>query len=251
MFAHRGYRVIAYDRRGFGKSSQPSFGYDYDTLAADLHKLLEELALRNIVLAGMSMGGGEVARYLGTYGSERVSKAAIISGVPPFLLKTSDNPEASPTGTAACVPTWYTDFREDLPKIDVPTLVIHGDADRILPIAGCGLKTHRAIKSSRLVVIENAPHGLLWTHAREVNGRCWSSSPRRARYGRPPQPSRGDHPRHRASSRARSVPGAAFGGLAAPRSTAARSSRAARAFAPLAHLAQLGSYQPHPGSTRA
>jgi non-heme chloroperoxidase len=218
-----GYRVISYDRRGFGRSSQPSFGYDYDTFAADLHKLLEELHLRDVVLAGMSMGGGEVARYLGTYGSERVSKAAIISGVPPFLLKTADNPEgveqsvfdgilesiakdrlayqtaflrdfyntdellgdrisedvvrdswntaagASPTGTAACVPTWYTDFREDLPKIDVPTLVIHGDADRILPIAACGLKTHEMIEGSRLVVIENAPHGLLWTHAQEVN----------------------------------------------------------------------------------
>jgi non-heme chloroperoxidase len=218
-----GYRVIAYDRRGFGLSSQPTSGYDYDTFAADLHALLSQLDLREVVLAGMSMGGGEVARYLGTYGSGRVSKAAIISGVPPFLLKTPDNPEgvdksvfdgilafiakdrlayqtaflkdfynadvylgnrvseevvrdnwntaagASPTGTAACVPTWYTDFRADLPKIDVPTLVMHGDADRILPIAVCGIKTHQAIKDSRFVVVENAPHGLLWTHADEVN----------------------------------------------------------------------------------
>ena len=218
-----GHRVITYDRRGFGQSSQPSSGYDYDTFAADLHKLLTDLDLRDIVLGGMSMGGGEVARYLGTYGPERVSKAAIISGVPPFLLKTPDNPEgvdkavfdsilaaiakdraayqtaflkdfyntdvylgsriseevvrdswniavsASPVGTAACVPTWYTDFRADLPKIDVPTLVMHGDADRILPVAACGIKTHQAIKDSRLVVVENAPHGLLWTHADEVN----------------------------------------------------------------------------------
>jgi non-heme chloroperoxidase len=218
-----GYRVIAYDRRGFGGSSQPSGGYDYDTFAADLNALLTELDLHDVVLAGMSMGGGEVARYLGTYGSGRVSKAAIISGVPPFLLKTPDNPEgvdksvfdgilaaivkdrlayqsafladfyntdtflgdrvsqevvtdswntaagASPTGTAACVPTWYTDFRADLPKIDVPTLVMHGDADRILPIAACGIKTHEAIPGSRLVIVENAPHGLLWTHAEEVN----------------------------------------------------------------------------------
>jgi non-heme chloroperoxidase len=218
-----GYRVIAYDRRGFGRSSQPSFGYDYDTFAEDLHKLLTELDLRDVVLAGMSMGGGEVARYLGTYGSERVSKAAIISGIPPFLLNTADNPEgvdqivfdailesiakdrlafltsflndfydtdvylgdrvseevvrdswntaagASPTATAACVPTWYTDFREDLQKIDVPTLVIHGDADRIVPITASGTRTHQAIKDSQLMVVKDAPHGLLWTHAEEVN----------------------------------------------------------------------------------
>ena len=218
-----GYRVIAYDRRGFGKSSQPVSGYDYDTFAADLQTLITQLDLRNVVLAGMSMGGGEVARYLGKYGSERVSKAAIISGVPPFLLKTADNPEgldksvfdgimasivkdrlafmteflanfyntdtnlgtrvsseavhhswiigagASPTGTLACVPTWYTDFRQDLARIDVPTLVLHGDQDRILPIAASGLRTPKLIKGSKLVVIEGAPHGLLWTHADQVN----------------------------------------------------------------------------------
>lgn len=218
-----GHRVIAYDRRGFGRSSQPTFGYDYDTFAEDLHKLLSELDLREVVLVGFSMGGGEVARYLGTYGSERISRAVIISGVPPFLLKTDDNPDgvdlgvfdgivdsiaqdrlafltaflndfynadvllgdrlseeavrdswnvgagASPVGTSACVRTWYTDFRADLPRIDVPTLVMHGDADRILPIAATGIKTHEAIKGSRLVVIENAPHGMGWTHAEEVN----------------------------------------------------------------------------------
>lgn len=218
-----GYRVITYDRRGFGDSSQPALGYDYDTFAEDLHKLLTQLDLRDVVLVGMSMGGGEVARYLGTYGSERISKAAIISGVPPFLLKTPDNTEgvekslfdgivasigqdrlaylsnfianffntdmllgtrvseevvrdswtiaaaASPLGTQACVPAWYTDFRKDLSRIDVPTLVMHGDQDRICPIAATGLRTHALIKDSRLVVLEGAPHGLLWTHADDVN----------------------------------------------------------------------------------
>jgi pimeloyl-ACP methyl ester carboxylesterase len=218
-----GYRVITYDRRGFGDSSQPSFGYDYDTFAQDLHLLITELDLRDIVLGGMSMGGGEVARYLGTYGSERVSAAMIISGVPPFLLKTPETPHgvdqsvfdgiqaaiakdrlaylteflaaffntdellgkrvseeavrdnwnvaagASPIGTWSCPPTWHTDFRDDLKHIDVPTLVMHGDADRILPIEGTGERTHEAIKGSRYVVVEGAPHGLLWTHADEVN----------------------------------------------------------------------------------
>lgn len=218
-----GYRVITYDRRGFGQSSQPTFGYDYNTFAEDLNKLMTALDLRDVTLAGFSMGGGEVARYLGRYGSERVKMAAIISGIPPFLLRTSDNPDgvdkgvfdgilasiikdrlayltpfledfyntdvylgdrvseevvrdswnvaagASPTGTAACVPTWYTDFRADLSRFDVPTLIMHGDNDRILPVDVCGRKTHEAIKESQLVVFEGAPHGLLWTHAVEVN----------------------------------------------------------------------------------
>jgi len=218
-----GYRVITYDRRGFGDSSQASFGYDYDTFAQDLHLLITELDLRDIVLGGMSMGGGEVARYLGTYGSERVSAAAIISGVPPFLLKTRETPHgldqsvfddiqtaiakdrlayltdflaaffntdvlmgkrvsdevvrdswniaagASPIGTWSCPPTWHTDFRDDLKHIDVPTLVMHGDADRILPIEATGASTHEAIEGSRFLVVEGAPHGLLWTHAEEVN----------------------------------------------------------------------------------
>jgi pimeloyl-ACP methyl ester carboxylesterase len=218
-----GYRVITYDRRGFGDSSQPSFGYDYDTFAQDLHLLITELDLRDVVLGGMSMGGGEVARYLGTYGSERISAAMIISGVPPFLLKTPETPYgldqsvfdgiqaaiakdrlaylteflaaffntdvllgkrvsdevvrdnwnvaagSSPIGTWSCPPTWHTDFRDDLTHIDVPTLVMHGDADRILPIEATGARTHEAIKGSRFVVVEGAPHGLLWTHADEVN----------------------------------------------------------------------------------
>jgi non-heme chloroperoxidase len=218
-----GHRVITYDRRGFGRSSQPATGYDYDTFAEDLHKLVTKLDLRDFALVGFSMGGGEVARYLGTYGSEGVSKAVFIASVPPFLLKTADNPEgvdgsvfegikkaiaadrpaflsafladfynvdvlggkhisdqvvqsswniavgASAKGTLDCVPAWGTDFRNDLPRINVPTLVIHGDADRILPIAATGIRTHKAVKGARLVVVEGGPHGLTWTHAEQVN----------------------------------------------------------------------------------
>ena len=218
-----GHRVITYDRRGFGKSSQPSTGYDYDTFAADLDKLVTALDLRDFDMAGHSMGGGEIARYLGTYGSERVRRAAIVSGVPPYLLKTPETPNgvpqeifdqiaagltadraayftewnkaffnldqtlgsrisqealqdnwnlavsASPAGTIACVPTWHTDFRADLPRIDIPVLVLHGTADRILPIEACGPRTHELIKGSEYMAIEGAPHGLCWTHAEEVN----------------------------------------------------------------------------------
>jgi non-heme chloroperoxidase len=218
-----GFRVITYDRRGFGQSSQPSAGYDYDTFAADLDKLLTELDLRDAVIAGFSMGGGEVARYLGTYGSERISKAAILSGVPPYLLKTPKTPNAldqsvfdgiqaaiatdrfafltafykdfynldenlgtrisedavhdswnvaagaSPIGTYECPQTWHTDFRADLAKIDVPTLVTQGTGDRILPIEATGDRTHELIEDSHYVVIDGAPHGCLWTHADEVN----------------------------------------------------------------------------------
>jgi len=218
-----GHRVITYDRRGFGKSSQPTTGYNYDTFAEDLHKLVTHLKLRDFALVGFSMGGGEVARYLGKYGSKAVSKAVIVSGVPPFLLKTPDNPEgvdgsvfegiqkavvadryaffteffknfyntdlllgkrvseqavqaswnvaagASATASLACVPTWHEDFRNDLGRIDVPTLVIHGDADRILPITASGLRTAKLIKGARLTVIKDGPHCITWTHAEEVN----------------------------------------------------------------------------------
>ncbi|MDP9366081.1 MAG: alpha/beta hydrolase [Chloroflexota bacterium] len=219
-----GHRVVAYDRRGFGKSSQPTVGYDYDTFAADLCALMEALDLREATLVGFSMGSGEVARYLGTYGAERVARAAFLAAIPPFLLKTADNPTgvdravfdgieaairrdrlaylssfydafynldeflgsrisdevvrdswnvaagASPVATLACVGTWLTDFRGDLPKVDVPALVLHGDADRILPItAAGGPLLAEALPGSRLVVVEGAPHGLLWTHAEEVN----------------------------------------------------------------------------------
>jgi non-heme chloroperoxidase len=218
-----GHRVITYDRRGFGKSSQPTTGYNYDTFAEDLHKLITHLELREFALVGFSMGGGEVARYFGKYGSKGVSKAVIISGVPPFLLKTQDNPEGldqsvfdglgkaitadryaffteffknfyntdlllnkcvseqavqaswnvavgcSATASLACVPSWHEDFRKDLSKIDVPALVLHGDADRILPITAAGPRTAKLIKGARLLVVKDGPHCITWTHAEEVN----------------------------------------------------------------------------------
>jgi non-heme chloroperoxidase len=223
VLLNAGHRVITYDRRGFGKSSQPTTGYNYDTFAEDLHKLIAHLELREFALVGFSMGGGEVARYLGKYGSKGVGKAVIISGVPPFLLKTSDNPEgvdgsvfegiqkavaadryaffteffknfyntdlllnkrvseqavqaswnvaagSSATASLACVPTWHEDFRKDVNKIDVPTLVIHGDVDRILPITASGARTAKLIKGARLLVVKDGPHCITWTHADEVN----------------------------------------------------------------------------------
>ncbi|MDN7024237.1 alpha/beta hydrolase [Methanoculleus sp. FWC-SCC1] len=219
-----GHRVVTYDRRGFGQSGRPAFGYDYDTLAGDLHKLVTELNLRNVTLVGFSMGGGEVARYLGTYGSERAERVVFISSVPPFLQKAPDNPDgvdaalfdairvsivddrpmflsgflsdfynvdvlgadgasdevvrlswniaagASPIGTLNCVTAFAaTDFRGDLGRIDVPVLIVHGDADRIVPFAASGKRTHEQIPGSRLAVIEGGPHGILWTHAGRVN----------------------------------------------------------------------------------
>jgi non-heme chloroperoxidase len=223
-----GYRVITYDRRGFGKSSQPSTGYNYDTFAGDLHQLVTRLKLHDFTLVGFSMGGGEIARYLAKYGSKGVSKAVIISGVPPYLLKTADNPEgvdgsvfagiekavaadryaffnaffqnfyntdqflgkrvseqaiqasfnvaagASATASLACVAAWHEDFREDLKRIDVPTLVIQGDADRILPIAATGRRTAKLIKGARQVVVKDGPHCIPWTHAEEVNAELLS-----------------------------------------------------------------------------
>ena len=220
---HAGYRVITYDRRGFGQSSRPSTGYDYDVLSQDLHKLITTLDLKDAALVGFSMGGGEVARYLGVYGTARVRRAVFMSAIPPYLLKAPDNPAgidgavfdgiksainadrpaflaeffanfynvdllkgsrvsdevvrlswnvaagASPIGTLECVQAWLTDFRPDLARIDVPTLVIHGDADRILPIAATGTRTQASVKGSRLVTISGGPHGLNWTHAAEVN----------------------------------------------------------------------------------
>ena len=219
----KGHRVITYDRRGFGKSSQPTTGYNYDTFAEDLKKLVTHLKLQDFALVGFSMGGGEVARYLGKYGSKGVGKAVFVSSVPPFLLKTPDNPEgvdgnvfegiqkavaadryaffteffknfyntdlllnkrvseqavqaswnlaagASATASLACVATWHEDFRNDLKKIDVPALVIHGDADRILPITASGLRTAKQIQGARLSVVKDGPHCITWTHAEEVN----------------------------------------------------------------------------------
>jgi non-heme chloroperoxidase len=218
-----GYRVITYDRRGFGRSSQPTVGYDYDTFAADLNALLEQLKLDDVVLGGFSMGSGEVTRYLGKYGSRRLRKAALFGAIPPFLLKTNDNPEgvpaevfegikaaivsdryayfkdffdnfynvdkfaperisdqalqasftvaagSSPYATYACVDTWLTDFREDLPKIDVPTLVVHGTEDRILPFASTAARLPGLIADAKLVSVEGGPHNIGWTHPDEVN----------------------------------------------------------------------------------
>jgi non-heme chloroperoxidase len=218
-----GHRVITYDRRGFGKSSQPSAGYDYDTFAADLKVLVDTLDLRDAVLAGFSMGTGEVTRYLGSYGSERVAKAALFGPIPPFLLRTDDNPDgvdksvfdgikqaivadrpaflkaflddfnnvdklggariseqawqsqwnvaaaASPIATLTCVDSWLTDFRGDVPRNDVPTLVVQGTEDRILPIASTGRRLPALLKDCRFVEIEGGPHNIGWTHPEEMN----------------------------------------------------------------------------------
>jgi len=219
-----GYRVITYDRRGFGKSSQPSAGYEYDTFAADLKALLDHLDLHDATLAGFSMGSGEVVRYIANYGSGRVSRAVLLAPLQPYLLDNPDDPDAEPdrsmidgieesiradrpaflTGffenfynldeflgkriseealreswtvavgasaiaTLACPDTWITDFRADLPKIDVPVTVIQGTADRILPIEITGGRLPDMIGDCRLVRIDGAPHGFLVTHADEVN----------------------------------------------------------------------------------
>jgi non-heme chloroperoxidase len=223
-----GYRVIAYDRRGFGRSSQPTDGYNYDTFAQDLRQLITQLELEDFTLVGFSMGGGEIARYFGKYGSAGASKAVIIGGVPPYLLKADDNPEgvdasvfdgikkavaadryaffteffknfyntdlflgkrvseqviqaswnlaagASATASLACVSTWHEDFRDDVARVDVPTLVIHGDDDRIVPLAASGKRTAELINGARLVVIEGGPHCITWTHADEVNAELLS-----------------------------------------------------------------------------
>lgn len=230
-FLDDGYRVIIYDRRGFGESTKPSSGYDYDTFAADLNQLMNELDLRDAVLVGFSMGTGEVTRYLGTYGSERVNKAVLIGSIPPYLLKTEDNPEgvdqsvfdeikaalrkdrpsyftqffenfyntdklgglhlvsekritdeavqmswnlavkASPIAALRCVDSWLEDFRADLKKFDVPTLLIHGDDDRILPINATAERIPEYLEGvpHRLVRIEGGPHAVIWTHADKVN----------------------------------------------------------------------------------
>ncbi len=218
-----GYRVITYDRRGFGESSRPTTGYDYDTFAGDLDLIMTELELCDAALVGFSMGTGEVARYLSIYGSDRVERAAFIASVPPYLLKAQDNPTgvegevfdeirsaivmdrpayltkffndfynvdvlggdrvseeavrfswyiavgASPVGTLECVTAWATDFRNDLQQVQMPTLIIHGDADRVLPIAATGIPLHETLEGSRFVVIEGGPHGVIWTHAERVN----------------------------------------------------------------------------------
>jgi non-heme chloroperoxidase len=218
-----GHRVITYDRRGFGRSSKPTTGFDYDTFAADLKTVLDTLDLRDAVLVGFSMGTGEVGRYLGTYGSDRIAKAVFLGSLEPFLLQTDDNPEgvpqevfdglfgavqadryaffteffkgffntdeflgnrlsqealdanqqlaynSSPHASVWAQPTWVTDFRADIEKVDVPALIVHGTADNILPIDATGRRFAKALPTAEYVEIEGAPHGMLWTHADEVN----------------------------------------------------------------------------------
>lgn len=218
-----GYRVITHDRRGFGQSSQPYSGYDADTFSDDLHKLVTQLDLHDFALGGHSMGGEEVARYLGKYGTKSVTKAIFISAVPPYLRKAADNPDGldtsifeglkkvavadrpallkqfvlnfynyetlkgklvseeamlsswliavgcSPKGALDCIDTWGTDFREDLKRIDIPTLVIHGDADQIVPFASSGKRMPEFIKNCKVVVVQGGPHGIAWTHSDIVN----------------------------------------------------------------------------------
>jgi non-heme chloroperoxidase len=225
LLAH-GYRCITYDRRGFGHSSQPTTGYDYDTFAADLRALLDHLALdEQAALVGFSMGTGEVTRYLGAYGSAGISKAVLIGSIPPYILQTDDNPQgvpgevfdglkqaaladryayldsfvanlynadvsipdrlsdsalrassqvaygSGPYASYASIDTWLTDFRGDLPKIDIPVLAIHGTADRVLPLEVTmgRLRDERLIADLTVVEIPDGPHNVCWTHPDEVN----------------------------------------------------------------------------------
>jgi pimeloyl-ACP methyl ester carboxylesterase len=218
-----GHRVITYDRRGFGRSSQPTVGYNYDTFAADLDAVLTALDLTEVSLVGFSMGTGEVTRYIGKYGTRRVRKAVLIGTLGPYLVKTSDNPEgidrsvfdgikdaikadrpaflmdflhnfynfdvtggklvservleanwnvgigASATGTVTCVDSWIEDFRPDIARNTVPTLILHGDADRILPADASARRQAKMIKNATLVELKGGPHGVLWTHAEQIN----------------------------------------------------------------------------------
>lgn len=218
-----GHRVITYDRRGFGRSSKPAVGYDYDTFAADLDKVITKLDLEKVALVGFSMGSGEVTRYIGKYGTKSVHKAVLIGTLGPYLLKAADNPEgvdpkvfedirtairkdrpaflmeflrnfynydvtggklvservlednwhvaigASPVGTVSCVDCWIEDFRKDIPKNNVPTLILHGDADRILPPDATSRRQAKMIKNVKFVELPGGPHGVLWTHADQIN----------------------------------------------------------------------------------
>ena len=218
-----GLRVVKYDRRGFGKSSKPWDGYDYDSLTDDLHALMEQLDLRNATLVGFSMGGGEVVRYLSRYGSDRVARIVLVSAVTPYLAKTGDNPDgvdpsvfaeimselkedrikflddfgkkffgvtmishpvsaplleyyrmlasfASQRSTEQCALSFAnTDFRPDVEAIRVPALIIHGDADKIVPIAESSDRTAKMIPDSQYIVYKGAPHGLFYTHKEQLN----------------------------------------------------------------------------------
>src|SRR6202030_642961 len=218
-----GHRVITYDRRGFGRSSKPGVGYNYDTFAADLEALLSALDLNGVSLVGHSMGTGEITRYIGRYGTKRLRKAVLIDTLGPYLVKTPDNPEgvdpkvfdetragikadrpvalmeflknfysasgtdgkrvservieanwnvaigASPIGTLACVDAWIEDFREDITRNDIPTMIIHGDDDRILPADATSRRQAKLIKSAKVIEIKGGSHGIPWTHAEEIN----------------------------------------------------------------------------------
>jgi non-heme chloroperoxidase len=218
-----GFRAVAYDRRGFGHSDKPESGYSYDTLADDLERVMSQCGLQNVTLVGFSMGGGEVARYVARHGESRLRSVVFAAAVPPYLMKTVDNPEGPLTpekaqekkhaleqdrnaffdqftqnffsangalqvteaqrseavaicqksaqhAALACMDSFSnTDFREDLKKLTVPTLVIHGDADAIVPIEGSGLRTHHAVPHSQLVTVAGAPHGLNVSHAKAFN----------------------------------------------------------------------------------
>ncbi|WP_435079233.1 alpha/beta fold hydrolase [Clavibacter michiganensis] len=222
-FEAAGFRVITYDRRGFGRSDKPLTGYDYDTFASDLDAVLTELDLVDVTLVGFSMGGGEIARYIGTRGEARLHSVVFASAVPPYLEKTDDNPDGPLTKDAAAEMTagltkdedsfydefttgFYsangvlkvteaerqeaialahqskkhaalasmaafatTDFRDDLTKVTVPTLVIHGDSDATVPFEGSGARTHQAIAGSELHVVKDAPHGVTVSHPEEWN----------------------------------------------------------------------------------
>lgn len=226
MLLDNGYRVIAYDRRGFGRSDQPTVGYDYDTFARDLHILMGTLNLQNAILVGFSMGTGELGRYVGQYGAKRVAKLAFLAPLEPFLLQTPDNSAGLPQSvfdgivaaatadryayfaqfyqdfynldenlgsrisaealqhsmavaagaswyaSTASVPTWHEDFRADIARIaelKLPALILQGTADRILPIQSTGRRFAEALPSARFVEVDGAPHGLITTHAEEVN----------------------------------------------------------------------------------
>jgi non-heme chloroperoxidase len=218
-----GFRTVAYDRRGFGRSDKPRSGYDYDTLTDDLAAVLDEFDLRDVTLVGFSMGGGEVARYVTKYGEERLRSVVFAAAVPPYLAKSDDNPDgpldratademesglkgdrdaffddfttqffsagdelkvteqqrqdaialcqqADQKAAEGCMQAFgTTDFRGDLPSVTVPTLVIHGDSDSVVPFEGSGARTHAAIAHSQLVVLEGAPHGCNVSHAVKFN----------------------------------------------------------------------------------
>jgi non-heme chloroperoxidase len=218
-----GHRVITYDRRGFGRSSKPAVGYNYETLASDLEAVLSALNLTDVSLVGFSMGTGEVTRYIGKYGTKRVRKAVLIGTLGPYLVKTADNPQgvdtsvfegikaaiaadrpallmnflrnfynydvtggklvsehvlqdnwnvavgASAIGTLTCVDAWVEDFRQDIARNTLPTLILHGDADRILPPDASSRRQAKMIKNARFVELKGGPHGVLWTHAEQIN----------------------------------------------------------------------------------